>query len=105
MAAIKAEDLSVQPWHSSKTREFVVHVYAPCIVPDSGKTFHIVTYHQSNGELSEYATQTYKPAKSPAEKMLDCHLNPSTQHLTIMFLFPGYSPKGQTDQKASHSLL
>ncbi|XP_065841171.1 uncharacterized protein [Oscarella lobularis] len=93
MEAIRDEELSTVPWHSDRTGNFVVHIYAPPVVPESGKTFHIVTYHKSNGELSEYATQLYKPEKSAASKILDSHLNPSTQDLAIMLLFPSFKPR------------
>ncbi|XP_062521993.1 uncharacterized protein LOC134196789 [Corticium candelabrum] len=81
------ESLPEPPWHVEQDKEFVIKVYSPADVPASGETFHIVTLHHSDGELSEYATQTYKPTKNAATKLINAE-----NVTTILSLFDCVAP-------------
>jgi hypothetical protein len=87
------ESLPEPPWHTKQDKDFVIKIYSPEDVSVVGEIFHIVTLHHSDGELSEYATQMYKPAKNVATQLISAKITPSGQDVIFMFCYPEFSPK------------
>lgn len=82
-----------KPWMKEENDEKVVHVYAPRNVPESGATFHRITYYRKSGLLASYTTQLFRPVRVPCSRFLSCQPNPSGTKLVFMLLFPEVMPR------------
>lgn len=82
-----------KPWQSQEMDDKVTHIFAPKNVPESGSTFHCVTYYLSSGLLASYVTRLYKPVDIPCSKFISCAANYAGTKLVFMLLFPKAEPQ------------
>lgn len=82
-----------KPWKTDEVDDKVTYIFAPKNVPESGSTFHCVTYYISSGLLASYVTQLYKPVEIPCSKVISCTTNFAGTKLVFMLLFPRADPQ------------
>lgn len=83
-----------RPWKTEEVGEKMVnHVYAPRNVPQSGATFHSVTYYKDTKVLSRYATLLYQPIRVECTSILSCEMNSLGNKLVVSLLFGHVPPK------------
>lgn len=82
-----------KPWQTDEVDDKVTHIFAPKNVPESGSTFHCVTYYLSSGLLASYITRLYKPVEIPCSKFISCAANHAGTKLVFMLLFPKAEPQ------------
>ena len=82
-----------KPWQTEESEEKVTHIYAPKNVPESGVTFHCVTYNTVSGLLASYATKLYRPIGIPCTRFFSCKTNFTGTKLVFMLLFPKAEPQ------------
>lgn len=82
-----------KPWQSEEMDDKVTQIFAPKNVPESGSTFHCVTYYLSSGLLASYVTRLYKPVDIPCSKFISCATNYAGTKLVFMLLFPKAEPQ------------
>ena len=82
-----------KPWQTDEVDDKVTHIFAPKNIPESGSSFHCVTYYHSSGLLASYVTRLYKPVEIPCSKFISCAANYAGTKLLFMLLFPKAEPK------------
>jgi len=82
-----------KPWQTEEVDEKVTHIYAPKNVPESGATFHCVTYHTTTGLLASYVTKLFRPIEIPCSRFISCKANFTGTKLVFMLLFPTAEPQ------------
>ena len=83
----------VKPWQTQEADGKVTNIYAPKTVPESGATFHCVTYHSTSSLLASYVTKFYKPAEVSCSQFILCKSNSAGTKLVFMLLFPKAVPR------------
>ena len=83
-----------RPWQTEELDDKVTNIFAPKNVPESGSTFHHVTYYRTSGLLASYVTKLYKPVQIPCSKFISCKTNFAGTKLVFMLLFPAAEPQG-----------
>ncbi|XP_031569671.1 uncharacterized protein LOC116304144 [Actinia tenebrosa] len=83
-----------RPWKTKDVGENKInHLYSPRNVPESGATFHSVTYYKDTKLLSRYTTLLYRPIRVDCTKILSCEMNFSGNKLVVALLFGDVPPK------------
>lgn len=83
-----------KPWRITDAgSQKVNYLYAPRGVPESGATFHSVTYHRESKLLAQYSTQLYRPITVKATRIASCKANPLGNRLVLALLFDEVPPK------------
>ena len=82
-----------KPWKTEEVDDKVTYIFAPKNVPESGSTFHCVTYNTSSGLLASYITKLYKPVEIPCSRVISCATNFAGTKLVFMLLFPKAEPQ------------
>lgn len=82
-----------KPWQTEEVDEKVTHIYTPKNVPESGATFHCVTYHTTTGLLASYVTKLFRPIEIPCSRFISCKANFTGTKLVFMLLFPTAEPQ------------
>lgn len=82
-----------KPWQTQEKDNKVTKIFAPKNVPESGSTFHHVTYYRRSGQLASYVTKVYKPLQIPCSKFILSKQNFAGTRLVFMLLFPVAEPK------------
>lgn len=80
-------------WQTQEMDNKVTKIFVPQNVPESGSTFHHVTYYRTSGQLASYVTKVYKPLQIPSSKFISCKKNFAGTKLVFMLLFPAAEPK------------
>ena len=82
-----------KPWKMDEEDDKVTYIFAPKNVPESGSTFHCVTYNTSSRLLASYVTKLYKPVEIPCARVISCATNFVGTKLVYMLLFPKAEPQ------------
>ena len=82
-----------KPWKTDEVDDKVTYIFAPTNVPESGSTFHCVTYNTTSGLLASYVTKLYKPVEIPCSRVISCATNFAGTKLVFMLLFPKAEPQ------------